>query len=80
MRGKVLHWNFKERSGANFLLTRVTSSDITPPVSHYKAVQAGIAQLVEHNLAKVGVASSSLVSRSIYILLRFEDSSNLFSS
>ncbi len=27
--------------------------------------QAGIAQLVEHNLAKVGVASSSLVSRSI---------------
>ena len=26
--------------------------------------QAGIAQLVEHNLAKVGVASSSLVSRS----------------
>ena len=27
--------------------------------------QAGIAQLVEHDLAKVGVASSSLVSRSI---------------
>ena len=27
-------------------------------------VKAGIAQLVEHNLAKVGVASSSLVSRS----------------
>ncbi len=27
--------------------------------------KAGIAQLVEHNLAKVGVASSSLVSRSI---------------
>ena len=26
--------------------------------------EAGIAQLVEHNLAKVGVASSSLVSRS----------------
>src|SRR5690606_21353457 len=26
--------------------------------------KAGIAQLVEHNLAKVGVASSSLVSRS----------------
>ena len=25
---------------------------------------AGVAQLVEHNLAKVGVASSSLVSRS----------------
>ena len=28
-------------------------------------IQAGIAQLVEHDLAKVGVASSSLVSRSI---------------
>ena len=28
------------------------------------AFRAGIAQLVEHNLAKVGVASSSLVSRS----------------
>ena len=28
--------------------------------------QAGIAQLVEHDLAKVGVASSSLVSRSKY--------------
>jgi hypothetical protein len=26
--------------------------------------QAGVAQLVEHDLAKVGVASSSLVSRS----------------
>src|SRR5690606_26780913 len=29
-----------------------------------KLVNAGIAQLVEHDLAKVGVASSSLVSRS----------------
>ena len=28
--------------------------------------EAGIAQLVEHNLAKVGVASSSLVSRSSF--------------
>ena len=27
---------------------------------------AGIAQLVEHDLAKVGVASSNLVSRSIF--------------
>ena len=39
------------------------------PVPH-----AGIAQLVEHNLAKVGVASSSLVSRSkkskTYVRLR----------
>ena len=29
-----------------------------------RPLNAGIAQLVEHNLAKVGVASSSLVSRS----------------
>ena len=29
---------------------------------------AGIAQLVEHNLAKVGVASSSLVSRSKFLI------------
>jgi hypothetical protein len=29
-----------------------------------RAIFAGIAQLVEHDLAKVGVASSSLVSRS----------------
>jgi hypothetical protein len=42
--------------------------------------EAGIAQLVEHNLAKVGVASSSLVSRSIYTISRFEVSSDLFSS
>jgi len=31
---------------------------------------AGIAQLVEHDLAKVGVASSSLVSRSKFIFYR----------
>ena len=30
---------------------------------------AAIAQLVEHNLAKVGVASSSLVCRSFFTLL-----------
>lgn len=30
----------------------------------YATRKAGIAQLVEHNLAKVGVASSNLVSRS----------------
>ena len=32
---------------------------------------AGIAQLVEHDLAKVGVASSSLVSRSKYCAAEF---------
>ena len=38
-------------------------------ISHYKSIIAGIAQLVEHDLAKVGVASSSLVCRS-YLLER----------
>ena len=32
---------------------------------HFTEVIAEIAQLVEHNLAKVGVASSSLVFRSL---------------
>ena len=35
------------------------------PVSKAIRIQAKIAQLVEHNLAKVGVASSSLVFRSL---------------
>ena len=38
-----------------------------PHLSSAKLRKAGIAQLVEHHLAKVEVASSSLVSRSIYI-------------
>ncbi|CAK0753360.1 hypothetical protein CCP3SC5AM1_190006 [Gammaproteobacteria bacterium] len=33
-------------------------------LQNIRIIHAGIAQLVEHNLAKVGVASSSLVSRS----------------
>ena len=36
---------------------------LSVPIIQYQ--QAGIAQLVEYNLAKVGVASSNLVSRSI---------------
>ncbi len=36
----------------------------TPPPFCYDRPEAGIAQLVERNLAKVEVASSSLVSRS----------------
>ena len=34
-------------------------------IFNFECVLAGVAQLVEHDLAKVGVASSSLVSRSI---------------
>ena len=41
---------------------RLTGSHSTVKL---RAFIAGIAQLVEHNLAKVGVASSNLVSRSI---------------
>ncbi len=37
-------------------------------VPYEQRIKAGIAQLVEHDLAKVGVASSSLVSRSILSL------------
>ena len=35
------------------------------------SIVAEIAQLVEHNLAKVGVASSSLVFRSFFISIIF---------
>ena len=41
-------------------LCEIKKSVFLPPIS-----QAEVAQLVEHNLAKVGVASSSLVFRSI---------------
>ena len=46
---------FKKRLDGIFIFAR-----IAPVTKTY----AGIAQLVEHDLAKVGVASSSLVSRS----------------
>jgi hypothetical protein len=35
-------------------------------ISYYCQIQAGIAQLVERNLAKVDVAGSSPVSRSVH--------------
>ena len=38
--------------------------DTTFDLLKIRLLNAGIAQLVEHDLAKVGVASSSLVSRS----------------
>ncbi len=46
---------------------------VQPPFKHsnfllnLSTIVAGIAQLVEHDLAKVGVASSNLVSRSKHI-------------
>ena len=43
-------------------------------VPEYISPDAGIAQLVEHNLAKVGVAGSSPVSRSRYCTVRIEGS------
>ena len=42
----------------------VYQSMLTDAIRYQSKTYAGIAQLVEHNLAKVGVASSSLVSRS----------------
>ncbi len=39
---------------------------------------AGIAQLVEHDLAKVGVASSSLVSRSVIKRLSYHSRTAFF--
>ena len=39
----------------------------TPPPTPYNPPHAGIAQLVERNLAKVEVASSNLVSRSRFL-------------
>ena len=41
--------------------------------------KAGIAQLVEHNLAKVGVASSSLVSRDRLWYLQMMEHIDFFS-
>ena len=38
----------------------------SPPLHKENSYFAAIAQLVEHNLAKVGVASSSLVCRSSF--------------
>jgi hypothetical protein len=37
---------------------------------HAHRLYAGIAQLVEHDLAKVGVASSNLVSRSKFSYIK----------
>ncbi len=42
------------------------AGSIPTQASKHRDIQAGIAQLVEHDLAKVGVASSSLVSRSMF--------------
>ena len=39
----------------------------SPPLHKENSYFAAIAQLVEHNLAKVGVASSSLVCRSSFL-------------
>lgn len=66
-----------ERIQINFLknkkqnnLTHAIKSIIIASSSIYEAtnIRAGIAQLVERNLAKVEVASSRLVSRSSFIL------------
>ncbi len=52
-----------------FLDSRVRGNDVkkTLNFSLLTVVIAGVAQLVEHNLAKVGVAGSNPVARSIKI-------------
>ena len=52
---------------------RVSSSSLFSLYSFAVFYFAEIAQLVEHNLAKVGVASSSLVFRSVLIEGSFRD-------
>ena len=52
---KIVSWEF-ESPPLHFLL--------------FLRYDAAIAQLVEHNLAKVGVASSSLVCRSFFYTFR----------
>ena len=49
---------------------KIASWEFESPPLHILSFisDAEIAQLVEHNLAKVGVASSSLVSRSKFLL------------
>ena len=47
---------------------RVFCLDSEPQALHNTGLDAGIAQLVERNLAKVEVASSNLVSRSRSLL------------
>ena len=50
---------------------KIASWEFESPPLHYhiifKLLSAEIAQLVEHNLAKVGVADSSSVFRSLFI-------------
>ncbi len=53
-------------NGAVLKTVRVQAHVGSNPTS---SANADVAQLVEHNLAKVGVASSSLVVRSIYAFL-----------
>ena len=59
-----------DRNAKKFCIYRACSRTVFSYNAHpvprefYSLRRAGIAQLVEHDLAKVGVASSSLVSRS----------------
>ena len=72
---KNAYFAFKNRQNAHFLKKKslknlVIQKKVVPLHPHseecslLRGITAEIAQLVEHNLAKVGVASSSLVFRS----------------
>ena len=73
---KNAYFAFKNRQNAHFLKKKslknlVIQKKVVPLHPHseecslLRGIAAEIAQLVEHNLAKVGVASSSLVCRSM---------------
>ena len=58
----------------NLLAYAFGGSNPSPPTT---INLAEIAQLVEHDLAKVGVASSSLVCRSFLVLFIYRETSKL---
>ncbi len=64
------------------LFSNIFSVDVDKISCHgiIRANKAGIAQLVEHDLAKVGVASSNLVSRSKFKKHQLDDSWCFFMS
>ena len=77
-KGKIAHiWYFLPKKVV-LLFGRLRKSRTFAPHLRASAIRndtivAEIAQLVEHNLAKVGVASSSLVFRSVLIEGSFRD-------
>ncbi len=64
--GRIVNWNCGVVQGFSSISHRVLLDSRRYGPTIARLFRAGIAQLVERNLAKVEVASSSLVSRSNY--------------